>query len=54
MQGVEEERGGFVGDGIGEKEAHDLHEGDLDGVGVLEDGQEEGRIRAGVAEEAGL
>ena len=27
----------------GDEQAHDLHEGDLDGVGVLEDGKFDGR-----------
>jgi hypothetical protein len=26
---------------VGDEEAHDLHESDLDGVGVFEDGQDE-------------
>ena len=43
LQGVEQEAGGFVVDLVGDQQAHDLHEGDLDGVGVLEDGQVEGR-----------
>jgi hypothetical protein len=42
LQGVEEEAGGFVVDLVGDQQAHDLHEGDLDRVGVLEDGQVEG------------
>jgi len=42
LQGVEEEAGGFVVELSGDEEAHDLHEGDLDGVGVLEDGECEG------------
>ncbi len=39
MQAVEQEAGGFAVDLAGDDEAHDLHEGDLDGVGVLEDGE---------------
>jgi len=42
LQGIEEEAGGFVVELSGDEEAHDLHEGDLDGVGVLEDGEFEG------------
>ena len=42
LQGIEEEAGGFVVDLVGDQQAHDLHEGDLDRVGVLEDGQVEG------------
>jgi len=41
LQGVEQEAGHFGFELAGEDEAHDLHEGDLDGVGVLEDGQGE-------------
>jgi hypothetical protein len=42
LQGVEEEGSGFVLDLSGQEETHDLHESDLDGVGVLEDGQADG------------
>ena len=42
LQGIEKEAGGFVVDLLGDEKAHDLHEGDLDGVGVFEDGQDEG------------
>jgi hypothetical protein len=42
LQGVEQEAGGFVVDLLGDEQAHDLHEGDLDGVGVFEDGEDEG------------
>lgn len=42
LQGVEEEAGGFVVDLLGHEQAHDLHEGDLDGVGVFENGEDEG------------
>ena len=42
LQGVEKKAGGFVIDLIGEEHAHDLHEGDLDGIGVFEDGEREG------------
>jgi hypothetical protein len=41
LQSVKEEAGGFVLDLMGEEHAHDLHESDLDGVGVFEDGQGE-------------
>jgi len=44
LQGVEQEAGHFGFELAGEDEAHDLHEGDLDGVGVLEDGQGEGEV----------
>ncbi len=44
LEGVEEEAGHFGFELAGENEAHDLHEGDLDRVGVLEDGQGEGGI----------
>jgi hypothetical protein len=36
LQSVEKQGGCFVLDLSGEQEAHDLHDGDLDGVGVLE------------------
>ena len=39
LQAVEQEAGSFAVDLAGDDEAHDLHEGDLDGVGVLEDGE---------------
>ena len=42
VQGVEQEAGGFVIDLLGEEQAHDLHESDLDGVGVFEDRKDEG------------
>ena len=42
MQGIEEEAGGFMVELSGDEQAHDLHEGDLDGVGVFEDGKNEG------------
>jgi hypothetical protein len=45
LQGVEQEAGGFVVDLAGDQQTHDLHEGDLDRVGVLEDGQVEGGRR---------
>jgi hypothetical protein len=38
LQGVEQESGDFGIELSGEDEAHDLHEGDLDGVGVLKHG----------------
>ena len=42
LQGVEQEAGGFVIDLLGDEQAHDLHESDLNGVGVFEDGEDEG------------
>jgi hypothetical protein len=39
LQGVEQEAAGFGVDLAGGEQAHDLHERDLDGVGVLEDGK---------------
>jgi hypothetical protein len=42
LQGVEEEGSGFVLDLSGQEETHDLHESELDGVGVFEDGQADG------------
>ncbi len=42
LQSVEHEAGGFGVELAGEGEAHDLHETDLDGVRVLEDGEVEG------------
>src|SRR2546422_1009740 len=42
LQSVEHEAGGFGVELAGEREAHDLHEADLDGVRVLEDGEVEG------------
>jgi len=48
LQRVEQESGGFQLDASGGHQAHDLHEGDLDGVGVLEDGKfERCRTKAG-------
>ena len=41
LQGVEKEAGGFVVDLPGDEQAHDLHESDLNGVGVFKDGQDE-------------
>src|SRR5450432_762235 len=41
LEGIEEEPGGFEIKLAGGDEAHDLHKRDLDGVGVLEDGQGE-------------
>ena len=43
LQGVEQKAGGFGLELAGEDEAHDLHEGDLNGVSVLEDGQGESK-----------
>ena len=45
LQGIEEEAGDLGVDLAGGEQAHDLHEGDLDGVGVLEDGE----VEAGAA-----
>jgi hypothetical protein len=42
LQGVEKKSGGFGIDLTGGDEAHDLHEGDLDGVGVFKDGEIDG------------
>ena len=48
LQSVEHEAGGFGVELATEREAHDLHESDLDGVGVLEDGEvERGTSAAG-------
>jgi hypothetical protein len=41
LQRIKKEAGGFVLDLPGEQQAHDLHEGHLDGVGVFEHRQEE-------------
>ena len=42
LQCIEKKASGFVLDLLGDKQAHDLHESDLDGVGVFEDGKNEG------------
>jgi len=42
LQGVKEEAGGFVLDFVRDEQTHDLHDGHLDGVGVFEDGKNEG------------
>jgi len=42
LESVEHEAGGFGVELAGEREAHDLHKTDLDGVRVLEDGEVEG------------
>jgi hypothetical protein len=47
LQGVEHQARGFVVDLAGGYEAHDLGEGELDGVGVLKDRQIVGRVAAG-------
>jgi hypothetical protein len=47
LQGIEEETGGFRIDLTPGEEAHDLHERDLDRIGILEDGQ--GEIGRGCA-----
>jgi hypothetical protein len=41
LQGVEQHAGSFSIELAVEQQAHDLHEGDLNGVGVFEDGQVE-------------
>ena len=41
LQCVEQHAGSFSIELTVEQQAHDLHEGDLNGVGVLEDGQVE-------------
>jgi len=46
LQGVEQEAGGFVVDLLGDEQANDLHEGDLNGVGVFENREDEGRNAA--------
>jgi len=46
LQGVEQESGAFAVDLTGGDQAHDLHERDLDGVGVLKDGEIEGDVAA--------
>jgi hypothetical protein len=46
LQSVEQEAGGFVIDLPSEDEAHDLHDRDLDGVGVFEYGKFEDRRAA--------
>ena len=51
LQRVEKKACGFVLDLAREQHAHDLHERDLNGIGVLEDGQDE---RACVAASAGV
>ncbi len=52
LQCVEEQGGGFVFDLLGEKQTHDLHEGDLNGVGVFE--QREIEREAGAARLVGI
>ena len=58
LQGVEQEAGGFAVQLAAEDQAHDLHERDLDGVGVLEHGQVERGAGAagavGVEDDAGF
>ena len=46
LQSVEKKAGGFAFELSGEGEAHDLHERDLDGVGVLKDGELDGGAAA--------
>jgi hypothetical protein len=58
LQGVEQEAGGFCVHLSAEDQAHDLHERDLDGVGVFEHGKIEGGAAAassvGVQDDAGF
>ena len=58
LQGVEQQTGGFRIHLSAEDEAHDLHERDLDGVGVLKHGQIDGGASAaraiGVEDDAGF
>jgi hypothetical protein len=42
LQSIEQEAGGLVVDLLRDEQAHDLHESDLNGVGVFEDGEDEG------------
>jgi hypothetical protein len=42
LQSVQKKTGGFGFDLSDEDETHDLHDGHLNGVGVFEDGQDEG------------
>src|SRR5579859_5621217 len=46
LQGIKKEAGGFVLDLLGDEQAHDLHEGNLNGVGVFEQRQDEGGAAA--------
>jgi hypothetical protein len=48
LESVEEQASFFVGDGVGENGLDDLHQGELDGVGVLEQGQGDGETFAGI------
>src|ERR1700688_1102079 len=58
LQGVEQEAGGFGVDLSAENQAHDLHERDLDGVGVFKYREIEGGAAAagavGVQHDAGF
>jgi len=54
LESIKKKSGGLVVNLMGEKQAHDLHEGDLDGVGVFEDGQVEGMRRTAGAVGIGL
>jgi hypothetical protein len=49
LESEEEEAGDFGIHLAGGEQAHDLHESNLDGVGVLEDREEEGGVAAAVA-----
>src|SRR5579872_214557 len=46
LQGIKKEAGSFVLDLLGDEQAHDLHEGNLNGVGVFEQRQDEGSAAA--------
>ncbi len=39
LDGVEQSRGGLVGDAVVEQSVLDFHDGDHDGLGALEDGE---------------
>ena len=41
LERIEKEAGGFVLDLARKQQAHDLHESDLNGIGVFEDGKDE-------------
>jgi hypothetical protein len=45
LQAVEEQAGGFFIDLTLDQHLHDLHDGELDGVGVFKDGKGEARSR---------
>jgi len=54
LERVEQQGGGLMFDGAVEQQAHDVHEGDLDGVGVFEDGQYEGHSGTAAAGLVGI